>query len=295
MSHIHAEQFRLMCRRTTYTAFREVFHAHSQLELTYIHDGYGQLITEGHVFPLEPGMLMIFRPFQLHHVQIQVSKDHPFVRTVLMVELDLLHEYWPHFTATHHFTQHLLSEQLSIQPLSLLPDSQLVQHLEHFGVQYPDLLPYEASEDACLFVLDVLTQLRWLWRTAAHPLDQYSSNAAAGPSGIIDPHAEAAMQWVEQHYAEAFRLEHVADELHLSVYHLSHLFKKATGTSIIAYAQAARIRQACVLLGRTSLSIPEIGHRVGISSPSYFCKVFRNVVGTTPHQYRLKMRGRNQV
>lgn len=110
MSHIHAEQFRLMCRRTTYTAFREVFHAHSQLELTYIHDGYGQLITEGHVFPLEPGMLMIFRPFQPHHVQIQVSKDHPFVRTVLMVELDLPHEYWPHFTATHHFTQHLLSE-----------------------------------------------------------------------------------------------------------------------------------------------------------------------------------------
>lgn len=291
MPHISDRQFSLVCRRTSRATFREVFHAHSQLELTYIHDGYGQLITEGKVFPLEPGTLMIFRPFQMHHVQIQVSEAHPFVRTVLMVELELLHAYWPHFITTHHFTEHLLNEQHSIQPIFLLPNSLLIQRMEHFGEQYPELLPHELAEDACLFVLDVLTQLRHIWNRTARLPDQYLSNQPTGHSEIIDPHAQATMQWIEQHYGEPFRLEHIASELHLSAYHLSHVFKKATGTSIIAYAQATRIRQACILLGRTSLSIPEIGHRVGMSSPSYFCKVFRKATGTTPHQYRLRMRG----
>ncbi|MBB6020913.1 AraC-like DNA-binding protein [Paenibacillus sp. JGP012] len=293
MSHIDHEQFRLMWRRTTKTTYREVFHAHSQLELTYIHDGYGQLITEGHAFPLEPGMLMIFRPFQLHHVQMQVSSKHPFIRTVLMVELDLLQEYWPHFITTHHFTYHILNEQISTPPLSLKPDVPLIQLFEHFGKQYPDLLPYEAAEDACLFTLNILTQLRYLWKSEAHSPHSHFSDQTTIRSGFMNPHAEAAMQWIEQHYAEPFRIEHIAAELHLSVYHLSHLFKKETGNSIMAYAQATRIRHACVLLSRSILSIPEIGHRVGISSTSYFCKVFRKATGTTPHQYRLRMRGRD--
>ncbi|CAI6083439.1 Arabinose operon regulatory protein [Paenibacillus sp. JJ-100] len=293
MFHIEDDQFSLTPHRTSHSAFREVFHAHSQLELTYIHDGYGQLITEGHVFPLEPGMLMIFRPFQLHHVQIEVSEAHPFIRTVLMVDLELLHCYWPHFITTHHFIQHLLHEQPSIPPILLTPSSPLIQRMEHFGEQYTLLLPHEAAEDARLFTLDILTQLRYLWKTAIQPLNSYSSTQSADFSGHLNPHAEAAMQWIERNYSDSFSLEDIAEELHLSAYHLSHVFKKATGTSIIAYAQATRIRHACVLLSRTVLSIPEIGHRVGMPSPSYFCKVFRKATGTTPHQYRLKVTGRD--
>ncbi|MBY0118598.1 AraC family transcriptional regulator [Paenibacillus sp. FSL L8-0435] len=289
MSFIPEKYFNLAYRRTSNTSFREVFHAHSQMEITYIHKGYGQLITEGQVFSLEPGMLMIFRPFQLHHVQIQVSRQQPFIRNVLMVELDLLKAHWSHFIATHRFIQDLLREQSPIQPIRLATTSPLIQRMEQFDKTYPDLLPHEAEEDTCLFVLDTLTQLRYLWKDVTN---RPSHTGATFNSGILHPHAEAIMQWIEQHYSQPFRLEHIADTLHLSPYHLSHLFKKATGTTIVAYAQATRIRHACVLLTRSSLTVPEIGHRVGMTSPSYFCKVFRTATGTTPHQYRLNVQGR---
>ncbi|MBT2283362.1 AraC family transcriptional regulator [Paenibacillus polymyxa] len=289
MSIILGEQFNLACRRTSNTTFREVFHAHSQIEITYIHEGYGQLITEGQVFSLEPGMLMIFRPFQLHHIQIQVSRQQPFIRNVLMVELDLLKAHWSHFMTTHHFIHDLLGEQSPIQPIRLAATSPLIQRMEQFDKTYPDLLPHEAGEDTCLFVLDSLTQLRYLWKDVATRDSQAGTPSNAN---ILHPHAEAAIQWIEQHYAQPFRLEHIADTLHLSPYYLSHVFKKATGTTIVAYAQATRIRHACVLLTRSSHTVPEIGHRVGMSSPSYFCKVFRNATGTTPHQYRLNMQGK---
>lgn len=145
------EQFNLVCRRTSNTTSREVFHAHSQLEITYIHEGYGQLITEGQVSSLEPGMLMIFRPFQLHHIQIQVSRQQPFIRNVLMVELDLLKAHWPQFIVTYDFIQDLLEEQSPIQPIRLAATSPLVQRMEQYADTYPDLLPHEVEEDTRLF------------------------------------------------------------------------------------------------------------------------------------------------
>ncbi|NEU64237.1 AraC family transcriptional regulator [Paenibacillus sp. ALJ109b] len=285
---ITEDQFNLACRRTSTTAFREVFHTHSQMEITYIHDGYGQLITEGQAFPLEPGTLMIFRPFQLHQIQIQVTTEHPFVRSVLMYEQHLLNSHSRLFAVSNRFTMDLFGQTSPLQPIRLSASSPLVQMIEQFANILPTLLPHEAEEDTRLFLLGLLAQLRYLWKDTRFP----NSTALPVGSSALHPHAEAVMHWIEEHYNEAFRLEDIADTLHLSPYHLSHIFKKATGTTIVAYAQATRIRHACVLLTSTTHAVPEIGHRVGMSSPSYFCKVFRNATGTTPHQYRMKVQGR---
>ncbi|MGF9700122.1 helix-turn-helix domain-containing protein [Paenibacillus sp. MABNR03] len=289
MSILGKEQFDLACRRTSTATFREIFHAHSQMEVTYIHDGYGQLITEGQAFPLEPGTLMIFRPFQLHQVQIQVTDEHPFVRSVLMYDLDLLKGSWRHFTAIHDFVQELLGQNSPIAPFILPSASMLVQLMEQFAQVHPNLLPYEGEEHIRLFLLHLLGQLKYIWEEGKHSPSQLVPPTS---SSLLHPHAEAVMQWIEEHYDEPFHLKDLASEMHMSLYHLSHVFKKATGTTIVAYAQATRIRHACILLARTSYSVPEIGHRVGMSTPSYFCKVFRTVTGTTPHQYRLNVQGR---
>ncbi|WP_440112555.1 helix-turn-helix domain-containing protein [Paenibacillus sp. QZ-Y1] len=288
ISIILGEQFNLVCRRTSSGAFCEVFHAHSQMELTYIHEGYGQLITEGQAFHLEPGMLLIFRPFQLHHIQMQVSGKQPFIRSVLMYELDLLKMHWRNFIATHSFVQNLIGENSLIQPIRLAGTAPFVQRMEQYAVTYAGLLPHEAEEDTRLFMLDLLAQLRYLCKDGKHRLPQ---DVLTSSASVLHPHTEAIMQWIEQHYQEPFRLQHIANALHLSPYHLSRVFKKATGTTIVAYTQATRIRHACELLSRSSLSVPEIGHRVGMTSTSYFCKVFRKATGTTPHQYRLNMQG----
>jgi AraC-like DNA-binding protein len=285
---ITEDQFNLAYRRTSTTAFREVFHAHSQIEITYIHDGHGQLITEGQAFPLEPGTLMIFRPFQLHQIQIQVTKEQPFIRSVLMYEQHLLNQHSRQFAITNRFTMDLLGQTSPLQPIRLATGSPLVRIIEQFASILPTLLPHEAEEDTRLFLLALLAQLRYLWKDRQYP----STNTLPKGPPVLHPHAEAVMQWIEEHFNEAFRLDDIADTLHLSPYHLSHIFKKATGTTIVAYAQATRIRHACVLLTSTTHTVPEIGHRVGMSSPSYFCKVFRNATGTTPHQYRLNVQGR---
>ena len=99
-------------------------------------------------------------------------------------------------------------------------------------------------------------------------------------------HIETILQWVEFHYAEPFELDRIANELHLSKYHVSHLFKEETGRTVTEYLMARRIKEACRILTDSSLPVAEIGVRVGWPIPSHFSQQFKHWVGCTPLQYR---------
>ncbi|MGH1886529.1 helix-turn-helix transcriptional regulator [Enterococcus avium] len=47
-----------------------------------------------------------------------------------------------------------------------------------------------------------------------------------------------------------------------------------------------RIEQAKVLLTQSNLSIKSISQNIGYSQTSYFCKIFKELVGMTPVNYR---------
>jgi AraC-like DNA-binding protein len=94
------------------------------------------------------------------------------------------------------------------------------------------------------------------------------------------------MEWVEQHFREELSLKQLASELHLSSYHISHLFQEHTGFTITDYMTARRLKEACLLLSTTSYSIRDIGQNIGLNSDSYFIQLFKKHIGVTPKQYR---------
>ncbi len=72
----------------------------------------------------------------------------------------------------------------------------------------------------------------------------------------------------------------------MSYSHFSRLFKELTGTNYAEYCNVLRIRHAEELLRRTNMSIAQVAFEIGIETPSYFTRLFRNVNGMTPAQYR---------
>jgi len=89
--------------------------------------------------------------------------------------------------------------------------------------------------------------------------------------------------------------EHVYDKITISMleetfnYNKSYLFaifKKNTGHSIIEYLNLIKIEKAKQLLLSTNLSVIEISNRLSFDTPSYFCKVFKNILNMTPLKYR---------
>jgi AraC-like DNA-binding protein len=99
-------------------------------------------------------------------------------------------------------------------------------------------------------------------------------------------YTEKMIAWVEDNYQHNCVLERLATELHLSPFHISHLFHRETGRTLSDYIMARRIREASILLRSSSLSIQEISKRIGYGSAAYFSRVFKRQMGITPQHYR---------
>lgn len=93
-------------------------------------------------------------------------------------------------------------------------------------------------------------------------------------------------EYLETHLDEDVPLARLAEEVGMSEFYFSRLFKKTTGFLPSHYLIRLRIASARRLLRETSKSMIEIGLQVGYSSPSHFAHIFRREVGVTPSQYR---------
>ena len=76
-------------------------------------------------------------------------------------------------------------------------------------------------------------------------------------------------------------LEEYAKMCNLSKYHFIRLFKKHTGCSPIEYRNKIRISLAQEYLTLTSMSVAEISEKLGFSSPSYFCRMYKKYTNKT--------------
>jgi AraC-like DNA-binding protein len=272
---VQANWFQYEYRRTSTDYFREVFHAHSQMELTYVHEGRGLLIIDGKSYSIEPSTLLVFPPFRMHRIQIQVTKEEPFIRSVLTFEPAVLHGYLHEFPSLKSFFQRLTLQQANVHPVIAMAETEpFVTLLKQFSSKMGSIREVEFEENVGIFLLSLVHQLKL---------------SPDGESAFLKKHhnhVEDIIGWIEKHYMKPFRLEDLAGELHLSSYHVAHLFKESTGTTIVAYTRATRIRHACSLLRKSTLPLSEIGYRVGIPNPSYFSKIFSEIMGVTPLTYR---------
>lgn len=93
-------------------------------------------------------------------------------------------------------------------------------------------------------------------------------------------------QWLEEHFAEKFRIEDVAREHGMSIRNFMRRFQSATGDKPLHYLQRLRIETAKSLLSSTRKSIKTISYEVGYDDASFFARLFRQHAGLSPNQYR---------
>ncbi len=108
---------------------------------------------------------------------------------------------------------------------------------------------------------------------------------------LVSSHnAEKTIEYVslymQNHYPEEIDLAGLSRELGFSPSYLTKIFNRYKGCSPIKYLTDLRICHARHLLSNTSLSIKEVGEKVGYSDQFHFSKVFRKTVGISPSTYR---------
>jgi len=81
-------------------------------------------------------------------------------------------------------------------------------------------------------------------------------------------------------------LTELSKKYNMSISSLSHSFKKITGTAVMNYLTLCRIDKAKLLLSDSQMNITEIYEACGFSDGSNFSRLFRQLVGMSPSDYR---------
>ncbi len=93
--------------------------------------------------------------------------------------------------------------------------------------------------------------------------------------------------WIHEHFKQEITLDFLAAQCNMSVYYLSHLFRKVTGFTVVNYIQMTRIRNVQQLLLYTDKKITEIAESCGFTSFSQFNRTFHKFCKVSPSKYRL--------
>lgn len=97
--------------------------------------------------------------------------------------------------------------------------------------------------------------------------------------------------FIEQNYMTPITLETIAQSFHFNSSYLTKIFKKYAGTTPLKYIIELRIQKAKKLMEtQQELSIKDICTMVGYYDQHYFSRIFKNVTGVTPSDYRKKLK-----
>jgi two-component system response regulator YesN len=96
-----------------------------------------------------------------------------------------------------------------------------------------------------------------------------------------------AADYVANHYNDHnMSVDTIAQSLGISGGHLSHIFKKETDYTIMAYITHYRIHTAMNLLCDCRYKVYEVAELVGYHDITYFSSIFKKMVGISPSEYQ---------
>lgn len=100
------------------------------------------------------------------------------------------------------------------------------------------------------------------------------------------PSTNYMIRYIRQNYNLSPSLLDISATLKSSSMYLGQKFKKDTGRTFHDYLNEYRIEQAKELLSKTNMKIFEVSESIGITNSQYFSRIFKEMTGRTPNEYR---------
>lgn len=101
------------------------------------------------------------------------------------------------------------------------------------------------------------------------------------------------MAFIHGHCAEKITVADIAASAFISERECFRTFHDCLKMTPVEYVTDYRIQKACHMLSEGNESVTRISQSCGLGSSSYFGKVFREYIGCSPVEYRLKWQNRN--
>lgn len=253
-----------------------VNHFHDMYEIYYLLSGERYYFVKNRTYRITKGDLVFINIQDLHktidagvpdHQRILINFKEIFVATPnssIRALLELL------FTRNSPVIRLGLHEQSQAEGLLL----KMVQEAQQKGTSF------EVSLQALL--------MQFLVYIGRHA-ESSTEDTFEHPSPMHKKVSEI-VQYINNYYMEPITLSLVSERFYVSQFHLSRIFKEATGFTFIEYLNSTRVKEAQKLLRESQWKVIQIAEKVGFGSISQFGRVFKEVTGLSPLDYRKSSR-----
>ena len=96
----------------------------------------------------------------------------------------------------------------------------------------------------------------------------------------------AAVQYIENHISELVTIPEIAEVVGIETYRLQDGFKRNYGMTVNDYIKEFRLKRALTMLTSEDKNVSEVVYALGLSSRSYFSKIFKEKYGISPSSLR---------
>lgn len=227
-------------------------HFHKDLEIIQVLSGSIQIHIGSAVETYKKGDLLLINPYEIHSI---TNLTDAFGQANLLLIIQIASQAFEQnaidLSQLHFDARRLNNESSWLSPLMVTLykqsiDSALSSNYKRLGTLYQ--------------LIGMLLE-RLSYALSKHHLPKAKDEAFKRILTLIE--------YVETHYETPIKLETLADEMHISKYHLSHSVKQTLGINFQTYLNTVRMTKAIQLLYTTKMSVLEISERAGFSDQKY--------------------------
>lgn len=256
---------------------RPSFHAHPELELVFVQEGYGKRIIGNKVSHYESGD-MVFIGSSVPHIWLSdplFYKQDSQLRARVIVMYINPKIFEPMFDMIKEFDGLKEMFRQASQGINIFGETRNI---------IADKLIELASKTGFERV-DGLLQIMHLISVSADKNYIVEKEFNAPGSGHSDRLTEV-IKYIKDNLDEQITLEQVAEVACMTIPSFCRFFKNRTNKRFSQYLTELRIAQACKLLIELDKPVSDIANLCGFNSSSHFCKVFKDHMGQPPNQYK---------
>ncbi|MHC9532534.1 helix-turn-helix domain-containing protein [Dellaglioa sp. L3N] len=97
---------------------------------------------------------------------------------------------------------------------------------------------------------------------------------------------ETIKNWIRTHSHTSLSVKQVSDEFSITTPTLNRMFHKHLNCTTIHFINKIKIEQSIEMLLTTDITIKGIAFNLGFYNEKYFFKVFKQIIGVTPSEFR---------
>ncbi|WP_257345911.1 AraC family transcriptional regulator [Pseudalkalibacillus decolorationis] len=260
------------------------YHSHERFEIYHFHSGNCKYLIGDRIYELLPGDVIIMNGLTLHRPNplppepyersvIEFSPEwiRPIIHTLQMPELLI-----PFYKLNNCLFRDI--DQITLNKIENL--------IERISINVTSTRKEKDNTGKRLkeggtatYLIQLLFQIYDLSQSQLQKVPRYESEK--------DLHVERVVTWIDHHFHQNITLDHIAENLNISKYYMSRIFKEVTGFTIMQYLMNRRMNRAKYLLEMyPKKTILEVALDSGFENSSHFSRFFRKNMKMTPTQFR---------